>query len=246
MGANARTSNTKYYRTFKGDIVLPVPAGTPNAKSRKKKDSEEMIHELHYGSISGWIKDFFVKISEHGGKKYITLNIYLVDKNDVMCLQVSNNSGMARGFYYRLKNVNFNHEVEICTAYFPEKDGKPASSAMWIKQGDQNVPRFWNDDNLPAPKVTEGFDELQQPIKKYDWTERSAFINNHLQDEILPLLGQEPKLVRDKPNLKPEDLPGNVNQSAAPVAEAPMADHIGSSVYPEAEGIKPEKGSRTS
>jgi hypothetical protein len=61
--ALGNTSNKLYLNISEGKIVQRVPAGTPNAESRAKKDGT-LIYELRYSFISAVITSISIRESE--------------------------------------------------------------------------------------------------------------------------------------------------------------------------------------
>ena len=215
MGANPRTNSlTQYFSTFGGDIVRRVTSETPGAKARTLKNNKT-VHELHFGSLTGWLQDFFVQISDvEGVGRLYTLNIVLTDEENILKLSVPHRSSAATAFYYKLANINLNHKIDIHTSQVDD-DGKP-KTILWIKQGGDKVESYFSKDNLPEPELIDDFDDVGQPIQKWSYRKREAFLNNWLKDEMLPKLhawhSEKMELVRDQHKIKPDAIPSQANQ----------------------------------
>lgn len=207
MGANARTSSsTQYFQTFKGDIVQRVSAETPGAIPRVMKN-EKTVYELHFGSLTGWLRDFYISITELENKaKLITLNIILSDENGIMKLGIPHRSSMATAFYYKIANVNLNHKVDIHSGFISDEE----KAILWMKQGGQLVESYFSKDNLPAPEQITEKDSFGNDVEKWSYKKREAFLNNWLKDEMLPKLhtwhSEAVELVRDQQKLDPQVL----------------------------------------
>jgi len=189
MGLNQK-SNDIFLNIHEGQIVCKAKENESGAISRINSRGNT-VWEHRYDSISGYIVDISVREYEINGAAAKDWSISIKDNGEIYKLQIPYSSGYSNGFLMAIKNVDFSKPVEL-QPNSKEVDGKKKTT-IFIRQNGETLKWAFTKDNPGAlPQMT------QVKFKgetRWDDTDRMAFLNAMIENEILPKIkaAQEPK-----------------------------------------------------
>lgn len=188
MGA-VEQSNAIYLSISNGQICRRVSKKTSKSQERVNKNGVTVHEEFHKG-WKGRITAIAVRDHKDYGKFW---NITLTDSDGDAILQMKYSSGYATAFLKTLPNIDLTSDVIITPNMKIEGDKKKAT--VFVTQHGVALKHYYNRDN------PNGLPELKKIRVKgkdtWDDSDMAEFLENMVNTEIVPKLGQAPAVVTE-------------------------------------------------
>ncbi len=187
MALNNNSKDPIYLTVNNGKFVQKVEPNTKGAVKRVNS-RDKVVYELTFDSLTATIINIKTDTDNEFGKQW---RVVLTDNGQIYVINLLCNSNYGFTFACALPNVDLKSKLTI-RPYYELVDNKP-KMAIWLYQDRHAIK--WKYTNLN----TNGLPPLIQKKGKgkdkgkiiYDNTDRLQFLQEMIENEILPQLGHE-------------------------------------------------------
>jgi hypothetical protein len=170
-----------YLGIVNGKLARRYKEPNPNTVTRTTIENT-IAHEEYFKSIEGRLAGLDKKSHDKYGD---TLLVYIADKGELYCIQMSMAGSYATIFLKTLPNVNLDEPVELIPSEKVTGDGKK-DQTLFVKQGNAAVKRFYTKETphgMPEPV-------LRKKGKKevWEWDDQIAFLEDNVYTQVRALL----------------------------------------------------------